>query len=205
MSAISLIERILTSPAGSFGFVCALLCLAFYLVHWVTKKVIEIQAKHDFLSESTKKVDNYIDTLREDISFIKGSIASMRNNINNDQPLAQAHSPISLTPKGIALADEINIDAMVNQNWDKIRTQIDAAVSDKNAYDIQQYCIETAAVAPERFFDTSDILLLKQFAYQKGRLLQDLSIIPAIKIRDRYMQEKGIATDEIDKHDPNRL
>lgn len=204
MTAVSLIEKILTSPAGSFGFVVALLGLAFYLVHWITKKVTEIQTKHNSLSEATQKVDKYIDTLREDISFIKGSIASMRNSINTDQSLAQAHSPISLTPKGIAMAEEINIDEMVNQNWDKIQKQINADVADKNAYDIQQYCIETAAVAPERFFSTSDILLLKQFAYRKGRLLQDISIIPAIKIRDRYMQEKGIAVDEIDKHDPNR-
>lgn len=37
---LDLIERILTSPAYSFGFIAGILLLAFWLVHWITKKMM---------------------------------------------------------------------------------------------------------------------------------------------------------------------
>ena len=43
-----------------------------------------------------------------------------------------------------------------------------------------------------------------QEAYKLGRSFFDLSIIPALKIRDRYLKEKGIGIEEIDKHDPTK-
>lgn len=201
MGFIELIEKAFTSPFGSFGCAFAIVAGAFYLVHWVTKKVTEIQSSHSTINESANKMDTYIDTLRKDIAYIKGSLELLQDKGND---LAQAHSPISLTDKGKELADNIHADAMIESNWENIRSQIDKSVTDKNAYDIQQYCIETMAVDPDALLSKDDVLLLKQYAYRTGRSVQSISIVPALKIRDRYFAERNIAIGDIDKYDPNK-
>ncbi len=111
---------------------------------------------------------------------------------------------LSLTDKGKELADNIHADAMIESNWENIRSQIDKSVTDKNAYDIQQYCIETMAVEPDALLSKDDVLLLKQYAYRTGRSVQYISIVPALKIRDRYFAERNIAIGDIDKYDQKK-
>ena len=55
---IDLIKDILTSPAGSFGFVFGTLALSYWLVHFVTKKVAQIQARHDELTRNGEKLES---------------------------------------------------------------------------------------------------------------------------------------------------
>ena len=57
------------------------------------------------------------------------------------------------------------------------------------------------AIEPNVFLSDADVLILKQQAYNAGRVLQDYSIIPAILIRDRYFQEKHIEMADVDKYD----
>lgn len=196
-----LLEKILTSPAGSFGFVAGLLGLAFWLVHWVTKKITKITSSHENIEKSSNKIDGYIDTMRNDIVYIKGVLQLLQNQ-NND--FAQAHSPINLSQKGKELAKTIHVEAMVDRNWQNAKKQIDAEVVNKNAYDIQQYCIETMAVEPTKFLCEDDVMMLKQHAYSIGRTFQAVSIVPALTIRNRYFEEKNINVADVDKFDPNQ-
>lgn len=116
----------------------------------------------------------------------------------------QSHSPLSLTDKGMEIARRLNAAAMVNDNWGRIRSDMEANICDNTPYDIQQYCIEIAAVEPSRFFDTEVIDRVKQFAFQNGKTLQYYSIVFALIIRDRYFAEKGIALDAVDECDPTK-
>lgn len=198
MEALSFVKEILLSNGGSFAAVFAFLCLCF----WVAIKVTTITNNHSHLMESLKKHDDFIDGLRADIAYIKGSIELIKNK---ESDIAQSHSPISLTEKGNAIAESINIDAIIADNWSKIVADLDANVKDKNPYDIQQYCREIAAVSPEQFFKEQDIRAIKSEAFKLGRSFFELSIIPALKIRDKYLLEKGISIEEIDRHDPNKV
>ena len=201
MDIVNLLTHILGSPVGSFAFVLGLMLLGGWLIFWTTKKVTEITSNHNVIKETNSKIDSWIDDLRKDMSYVKGTLEIMQNQ-NGD--LAQAHSPISLTEKGKNLAETNHIQEMISANWQQIMSAIDKNVSNKNAYDIQQFCIQTMAVEPNVFLSDSDVLILKQQAYNAGKVLQEFSIIPAILIRDRYFTEKNIEMADVDKYDPTK-
>lgn len=213
MDVFSIIEKIFTSSAGSFGFVFALLTLAFFLTHYITKKVTEIRESHKNIKEENQrisntlekhaeKVDNHMDEIRKDISFLKATMDIYKNAPG--EALAQSHSPVSLTEKGISVAEEIGADAMIASNWEQIESLLDSQISDKNAYDIQEFCIETATIELDKLIKPDAIEKVKNYAYNAGQPLAYYAPIFGIKIRDKYLERKGISVDEVDKHDPKK-
>lgn len=203
MEALSWVMQILTSTGGAFATVFVVLISVIFCVHWVTKKVTEMNVRHQDRISKFDKVDDTIDEIRRDIVYIKGNIDLLKNS-----DLAKSHSPLSLTEKGKEFAKDLNAEVLVNENWSRIHDDLEKNICDKNAYDIQQYCIEIAAVEPSRFFCDDDLTKIKQFAFDTGKTLQYYSIIFALIIRDRYFAEKAINLEEVDKCDPinnNRL
>ena len=212
MEFVSLFERVLTSPAGSFSFVFALLVLAGWLIFWVTKKITTIQVSHKQIEKDNEKtcnkvenhaekMDKHMDEIRKDISYLKAMIDVYK--ISPKDALAQSHSPVSLTDKGNEVATQINADEMIAGNWEKIFATLEANINGKNAYDIQEYCLQTATIELDKFLDNTSIDKLKQFAYREGRPLAYYAPVFGIKIRDKYLSIKGISVEEVDKHDPN--
>lgn len=195
-----LLKDALSSPAGSFSFVFALMVLGGWLIHWVTKKVTQINAEHSGFTKSVDKIESTIDDMRKDISYVKGSIDVLKSG--NSSVLLQSKSPVSLTPKGEEVAKELKAEEIITRNWSKIYEILEKAISNKNAYDIQQYCIENVSVDPEKFFDNDGLNLLKDYAYKQGNPLQLYTRLVGILIRDRYLKQKGIAISDIDKHKP---
>lgn len=209
---LNLIKDILTSPAGSFASVFSLFALAFWLVHWITKKVTTIDNSHENIKQKNeatdKKINDYcskqdqnMDEIRKDIAFLKAMIDIFKSN--PPQQVAQSHSPISLTEYGLQVANELNADAIIARNWERIMADLEQNVKDKNAYDIQQYCIETTTVDLSKFIDAEAINTVKFKAYNEGRPIAFYAPIFGIKIRDRYLKEKGMSVEEIDKHSPS--
>ena len=197
---LDLLHQLLTSPAGSFGFLFAIIILGGWLIHWVTKKVSEIQSEHGGFTRSVDKMERSIDEIRKDMSFLKGSIDVMKSgNLNS---LLQSKSPVTLTDKGKEVAQELKANEIIARTWERIYEILEREISDKNAYDIQQYCIEQVSVEPEKFFDSASITALKNFAFMQGNPLQLYTRMLGVIIRDKYMSIKGISIDEIDKHDP---
>jgi len=211
MEVVSIIEKILTSPAGSLGFVISLLLLAGWLIHWVTKKVTQIQVSHqtiekenektcDKVEKHAEKMDSHMDEIRKDISYLKAMVDVYK--IASNDALAQSHSPVSLTDKGNEVAAKIRADEMIANNWEKIFATLEANINGKNAYDIQEYCLETATIELNKFLDAQSIEILKRIAYNDGHPLAYYAPVFGIKIRDKYLKIKGIAVEEVDKHDP---
>lgn len=209
METVSIIEKILTSPAGSFAFVFALLALAF----WATKKITEIKQSHEYikgenqrtsasLERHAEKVDQHMDEIRKDIAYMKAMVDIYKNAPG--EALAMAHSPVSLTPKGLAVGEEIGADAMIASNWERIERLLDEAVGGKNAYDIQQFCIETATVDLDKLIDPDSVEAVKRYAYMAGQPIAWYAPVFGIKIRDKYLERKGISVAEVDLHDPNK-
>ncbi|MBS4060682.1 MAG: hypothetical protein KG029_09800 [Bacteroidetes bacterium] len=199
---LELIRELLTSSAGSFGFLFALICIGAWLIYWVTKKVTQIQSDHSILNKSVDKIDKSIDEIRRDMSFLKGSIDVMKSGGSNQ--LLQSKSPVTLTEKGIEVAKELKANDIIARTWNKIFEILEREISNKNAYDIQQFCIEQVSIEPEKFFDNEGVISIKNFAYKEGNPLQLYTRMLGVLIRDKYMKAKGISIDEIDKHDPSK-
>ncbi len=135
------------------------------------------------------------------MSYLKGNIDIIRSGA---LPLTKSHSPISLTEIGKKVANEIDANFIINDNWDRIVKILNEEVGNKNAYDIQEYCIDTASVEPKKFFDEKSLLKLKKFAFDNGNNIQYYLGMFGVLIRDKYLNQKGISIKEVDKHDPNK-
>lgn len=192
----AVIKTILTSPFGSFAFVFALLCTAFWLVHYITKFIERLNSK----TERVEKLENNIDSIKGDLHYIKATLNVIQANYSN---LTQSHSPVSLTPKGKEVAQKMGIDEMIAENWDKIYDVIEKR-SFNNAYDIQQFCIETATVNLDEFFSPSDVNKIKTFAYNEGHQIAYYGSMIGVILRDKYFESKGISVSEVDDNDPQK-
>lgn len=190
------IETALSSPAGSFAFVAGLLVLSYWLVHYVTKKIERWSIK----AEHVDKLDAIIDTIKEDIHFIKATLNVMQSNNGG---LTQSHSPISLTDKGKEVAKEMDIDNIISRNWDNIYDLIEKQRL-RNAYDIQQFCIEMATINIDKLFTRDDVDKIKDFAYKKGQQVAYYGSMIGVIIRDKYFEAKGIPVSDVDTNDPNK-
>lgn len=190
-------REIITSPAGSFGTVILFGLMCF----WLINKVSIINNEHSHMTDLFKKHDEHIDEIRKNLAVIKGQLELLSKNSND---FAQSHSPVSLTEKGKEACNTLGVDVMVNDNWQNILKVLKDEVKDKNAYDIQQYCIETASAQLEKFLKPDDVTRMKIYAYQIGAPLPTLSIIVAIIIRDRYFAEKNIPIEDVDINCPTK-
>lgn len=213
-----MLRDILTSNGGAFAIVFAVL----WAVGYSLIKFSEWRIRAEDATRKGDKLEGKIETIMTDLSYIKGELQSLHtirgaleslnyiktsvDSLKNSSlgSLTQAHSPISLTIKGQEVAKEMGIEGMIARSWDKIEAAIDAKVAFKNAYDIQQYCIETATVSLETFFTPSDVDAIKMFAYNNGQPLGFYGSMIGVIIRDKYFEIKRIPLGKVDESDPNR-
>jgi len=196
---VDYLKELFLSPFGSFASVFSLFAVAFWLVHYITKKTTQINSSHNLLKESVVKVENNIDEIRRDVSYMKGTIDAA---ITIKDSTTKKRSPISLTDLGNEIAESNNIEAMIHSNWSKIKLLLDD-LKMNNPYDIQQYCVEETFIEPKKFFTEKDFDKLKFIAYKSGLPLMSITRIAGVLIRDRYFKENGIDVELVDKHDPN--
>jgi len=208
---IDLIKQILGSQAGSLGFVFGIMFLGGWLIHFVTKKTTLIDSDHNMLRETNKrieqnfteaasKIERNVDETRRDLVYLKGTIDIL---IAGSKPLTQSKSPISLTEYGLEISAKLKADEIIAKNWEKIFKVLEENICDKNAYDIQTYCMEAVAVEPEKFFDKQSLDGIKLYAFKEGKSFQYYSGVFSVLIRDKYLQIKNIDISEVDANDPS--
>lgn len=212
MNWIELIKEILGSDAGSFAFVFFCLLLIGWAIYKITSFTTVWRMKEDEIDKLDGKVDSFcgkvdkieskVDALSNDISFIKMQLNLLNFNASNS--LVQSHSPISLTEIGVKVSKEMGIEQIIANNWDKIFSYIDVNVSSKNAYDIQQFCIEAASIHLDKLFSVEDLGKIKMFAYNAGRPLGYYGGMIGVLIRDKYFEIKGINPQSVDDCKPNQ-
>ena len=194
-----LVREVLSTPVGSFAFILSFMILAGWLIHYITRFITKWTCNMEGSKSTVDKVESNIDSIRSDISYIKGMINILQANAN---PLTQSHSPIGLSEKGKKVAEEMGVASMIADNWEHISTYIQDNTKSKNAYDIQQFCIETASVSIEKFFNPEDVSKFKTFAFNAGHPIAYYGSMIGVLVRDKNFQEKNIAVEDVDKHDP---
>lgn len=148
--------------------------------------------------EKVKTIEDNIETVKNDLAYIKAALSLIQNNGG----LTQSHSPIGLSQLGETVAEKMGISTLIGKNWENILNLIDKQGL-RNAYDVQQFCIETATINIDNFFLPGDVATIKNYAYNEGRPLAYYGSMIGVIIRDKYFQVKGIDPTEVDKHDPN--
>ncbi len=134
------------------------------------------------------------------IKYLNRSIERLNVILSSiDDSFTKQNSPLRITPKGEEVVKKLGMDKMFANNWERIRRLIDAEVEEKNAYDINEFCIKYAVVYPEKFLQPAEIAVLKDDAYQQGMALMDYMKILAVMARDAYFRENGIKTEDADR------
>lgn len=145
--------------------------------------VIRIETSLKFL---TKELDNAINLMQKK---------------TNLEGFTKTNSPLAITQSGYEMMERLGISKMFENNWARIKELIDNNVKSKNAYDINNFCIEQAVVFPEKFLNDEEIDKLKNDAYMNGITLSPYMKVIAVLSRDRYFKEEGISIVDIDtKH-----
>lgn len=189
MDISSILKNILTSPAGSFGFILSLFLLMFFLVY-KAGKIVEKYKLLDKLAAS-------IDKIKDDIAIIKATLQT-------GHPFAEAQSPINLNASGEDLASELGAREMILKNWNDIQKKIDKDLEkESNPYDIQQVCFSIGEKYSE-YIAKEDFDRVKRFAFSKGFNLWQLDIVFGILIRNKYFETQGIDKNNIDLFDPQK-
>lgn len=115
--------------------------------------------------------------------------------------MTRSHSPISLTDVGIETAKRLHADTMLDKYYPKLKKQLDLN-NPQNAYDIQKYAMQIAKVDMMNFIDAYELVSIKDEAFAKGVLLEDIFSIFGVLLRDKVLKEKGISVAEVDHHAP---
>jgi hypothetical protein len=198
IAMLDFLRDIFKSDAGSFGFVFGVFGVICYAIYYITKFATKINTEHGMFSRRIDKIENNTDKIREDIIIIR---AAMRTTADS---YTWSQSPVSLTQKGREMADKLKIDERVTLSWDRIFQYIEESVKDKNAYDIQQFCIERATINLLEFFTKEDVREIKIVAFKEGRSVESFGGLIGVIIRNAYFKQKGIDIDEVDRCDPQK-
>lgn len=150
--------------------------------------------------EKMSEHDNAVTRIETSISFLTREMETamkifQQQNLIKDG-FTKTRSPLSITEKGWEMIKRLGVDKMFNRNWNRIESLITDNVKNKNAYDINSFCIEQAVVYPEKFLSESDIAVLKGEAYKNGDSLSSYMKVIAVLSRDEYFKKHGIKESE---------
>lgn len=140
--------------------------------------------------------DKAVTSLNTSVTYLAKEIdTAMRmfqqQNIKTDG-FTQTKSPLSITDEGKEMIKRLGVDKMFESNWPRIRELINTEVKDKNAYDIDAFCVQQAVVFPEKFLSENEISVLKDDAFKNGLTLTSYMKVIAVLSRERYIQENHI-------------
>lgn len=202
----------------SVAITLAVIGVALWLTQYITRKVTEFRCEHKAIKEkqdshdakmrsvdedltycktslrNTQIIVDELGEIRRDLSYLKGTIDIIKSGSN---PLMGSHSPVSLNEEGLKVVEELGGERIVDDNWEQINNNLTTA-GEKTPYDIQQFCIESVSVEPEKYFCPDDLDRIKNYAFSKGLPLQLFLRVLGLLIRDRYFREHNIPLSEID-------
>ncbi len=195
-----------------------LIVLAWFLGSWITKIKKDVENKpcdahQKMLEEQSRKLDqdsvllHKIEGQLSTLTHLEASIQRMTDTIqlmtasySGPSPLTQSHSPISLTEKGKEIAEELDLDSVLNANWDKI---VQIITTETNPYDIQMRFISDLILKPDSYIDVDSMDRIKTNAFANGIPLIDYMRMLGVMARDKYFSIHGIDVNEVDRNDPN--
>lgn len=176
-----------------------------------TRKLDEIREKaadrRDLPCENHREImgrhDNAVARIETSIEFLTKEIHDamsifQQQHIKTDG-FTQTHSPLSITKQGWEMVERLGVRKMFDENWTRIKELIDNGLMDKNAYDIDDFCIKQAVVFPEKFLSNENISVLKDDAFKNGLTLTSYMKVIAVMARDEYFKVNGIKIDEMEK------
>ncbi len=153
--------------------------------------------------KNTEKIQSTIRRIDENISSINWNLKVIQSRVDKvEWSYLQSFSPINLTQKWKELVDSEKIENSIINNWSNISQYIEKNCSWMNPYNIQEFLFSTAMSDLSKLMDNDWLERLKIKAYNDWVPVELLGRVVAIVVRNKYLEEKWISHEEIDKCDP---
>ena len=211
-------EWIIQNFGVSALMLIGLIVIAWLLGAWITKLRKDVENKpcdahQKMLEDQSRKLDqdskllHRIEGQLSTLTHLESSIQRMTDTIqlmtasySGASPLTQSHSPISLTKKGKEIAKELELDSVLNNNWEKI---VKIITTETNPYDIQMRFISDLILKPDLYIDVDTMDRIKTNAFESGIPLMDYMRMIGVMARDKYFSIHNIDVNDVDRNDPN--
>ncbi|MDA8171361.1 MAG: hypothetical protein M0Z48_05955 [Nitrospiraceae bacterium] len=156
---------------------------------WSTKfkhhddKIVKVEG----LADKVVKMETKIDLIYENTLGPRRTVA--------------AHSPIGLTDVGREIAEKIQAQTILGKYASRLTKEVEAE-SPKNAYDIQMASMKVVKGQMVTMLNEPELATVKQEAYNRGLLVEDIMAVFGVLLRDRVLSLKGLPISDVDKHAP---
>lgn len=143
------------------------------------------------------------------VENIKETVVELRTKVDliyqmvNPNSTVRSRSPLSLTPIGEEIAEKINAGKIFERIVTKLCNAVEEGNS-KNAYDIQELAMSIAKNKIIALLNEDELKVIKQEAYDRGAILEDILAIFGILLRNHILQEKGLPISDVDKHEKGK-
>ena len=188
--------------AFSAGGWIATILIGMIVVWKASAKYTHIKGQVDAIPDMKSDISHMksdISYMKSDISYMKSDIIDIKSAIKSKpDPLPTAsQSPITLTDYGREISQAIKADELAEKYAHKV-----VFSEDSNAYEIQEACRFYALMELMDDLAKDEKERIEHFAYEKGKPIEFPLRVIWIKMRDYWLEKKGISTGDVDNHAP---
>ena len=188
--ALQLIEQLNSSVFVLLGIIALAGWALFRLGRWM-----EVFSQHD------KRLDK-VEAIHDKVIALSTKIDLIYNN-TNPRSVVTSHSPLALTPLGHDVVQAIDAESLFAKYRNRLFEFVQARCPQgANAYDIQVAAMNIAKTDFPSMLNADEVNLLKQTAYDKGMLYEDILPVFGIMLRDKVLSDRNIPVVDVDRHDP---
>lgn len=185
----TIFAKLIDQLNSSVFVLLGILALAFWGVYRVARLI------EQFTHHKTK-IDKF-DDLSAGVIELKVKVDLIYQNTNPNR-LVAAQSPISITPVGKEISTKINAEQILEKYVGKLCDMVEQTCP-KNAYDVQAASMTTVKNNMMNLLNAEEINAIKQVAYSKGLLAEDIMAIFGVLLRDIILKKKGFPVADVDK------
>lgn len=111
----------------------------------------------------------------------------------------QSSSPISLTSVGKEIVEKIKANDILKRCIPQLEKEVEKE-KPNSAYDIQIVSMKVAKEKMLSFLIESELATVKQEAYERGLLIEDIMSVFGVLLRNHILNQRGIPISEVDKN-----
>ncbi len=154
------------------------------------------------IGEYKNKVDNNctdISDLKKEGKEVRDKVIACETSLKEREPLGRRKSPVALTDRGTKVLNESGGKDFVDANFTELSSKVEAK-EPKTSYDVQ----EAAKQVIDEVREDDRMNPLKEYLFKEGLEIGDLVFVLGTYLRDKILESKKWAMEDIDKYDPNQ-
>ena len=187
----SIILKLIEKLNSSVFVLILILAVAMFIIYRIGKWTEKFKNQDDRISKAQDTSDKII-ALSTKVDLIYQYV--------NPHPTVIARSPITLTDIGKEIETKIEANKILNKYITKLTKGIELS-SPQNAYDIQVASMEAAKTKMIELLSEEELVLVKQEAYNRGILPEDVMSVFGVLLRNYILNTKGMPISDVDKHE----